>query len=66
MRLLEDAGEGELLRFRAAADPEQAVEVDTDGGGGLRVERVGHVDPGADASDICQTCDEGERQGGAA
>jgi hypothetical protein len=60
------AGEGELLRCWAAADPEKAVEVDTDGGGGLGVERVGHVDPGADASDVCQTRDEGEREGGSA
>jgi hypothetical protein len=52
-----------LLRFGAAADPEQAVEVDADGRGGFGVERVGHVDPGADASDARQTRDErkGER-----
>jgi hypothetical protein len=66
MRLLDDAGEVELLGGGTAADPEKAVEVDTDGGGGLGVERVGHVDPGADASDICQTRDKGERQRGAA
>jgi hypothetical protein len=54
------AGKSELLWFGAAADPEQAIEVDTDGCGGLGVERVGHVDPGADAIVLCQTRDEGE------
>lgn len=49
-----------MLRFGAATDPEQAVEVDADGCGRLGMERVRHVDPGADASDARQTRDEGE------
>ena len=55
-----------MLGWRAAADPEQAVEVDADGGGGFGMERVGDVDPGADAACIGETGDEGKRERGAA
>ena len=55
-----------MLRFGAAANPEQAVEVNADGGGGLGMEVVGHVDPGADAGGLRQTRDERESQRGAA
>lgn len=65
-RIAAKAGEGELLRFGATANPEQAVEVNADGSGGLGMEVVGHVDPGADAGGLCQTRDERESQRGAA
>ena len=54
-----------MLGLRAAADPEEAVEVDADGGSGFGMERVGDVDPGADAACIRETGDEGERERGA-
>lgn len=50
----------------AAADPEQAVEVDADGGSGFGMERVGDVDPGADAACVGEAGDKGERERGAA
>lgn len=55
-----------MLRFGAAADPEEAIKVNTDGCGRLGVKRVRHVDPGADASDTRQTRDERKGERGAA
>jgi hypothetical protein len=54
--------QGELHGFGAAADPEQAVEIDAGSSGRLGVKRVRHVDPGADAVVVCQTREEGEGQ----
>jgi hypothetical protein len=54
-----------LLRLRAAADPKQAVEVDAEGGSGFGMERVGDVDPGADAACVGEASDKGERERGA-
>jgi hypothetical protein len=51
-----------LFCCRAAADPEQAREIYADGCGGFGVQRVRHVDPGADAAGICEAGDEGESQ----
>jgi hypothetical protein len=51
-----------LFGFGAAADPEQAVEVDACSGGGLWVERVRHVDPCTDTVVLCQTREEREGQ----
>jgi hypothetical protein len=56
------ARQGELHGFGAAADPEQAVEVDACSGGGLGVERVRHVDPCTDTVVLCQTREEREGQ----
>jgi hypothetical protein len=64
--ILSETGEGELLGLGAAADPEQAVEVDTDGCGGFGMKSVGDIDPGADATCICEAGDKGERERGAA
>jgi hypothetical protein len=56
------SGEGELFGFGTAADPEEAIEVNAGSSGGLGMERVGHVDPGADAVVLRQTRDEGKGQ----
>lgn len=61
-----EAGESKLLGLRAAADPEQAVEVDADGGSGFGMERVRDVDPGADAACVGEAGDKGKRERGAA
>ena len=54
-----------MLRLRTAADPEQAVEVDADGGSGFGMESVGDVDPGADAACVRESGNERERERGA-
>ena len=55
-----------MFCWRAAADPEQAVEVNADGCGGFGMESVGDIDPGADAACIRETGNEGKRERGAA
>ncbi len=61
-----ETGKGELLGGRSAADPEQAVEIDAAGGSGFGMERVRHIDPGADAAGVRETGNKGERERGAA
>ena len=45
-----------------AADPEEMVEADAAGCGGFGVQRVGCIDPGADAILTRSTGDEGESE----
>jgi len=56
------AGEGELFGWGSAANPEEAVEVDASSGGRLGMERVRHIDPGADAGGLGEAGNKRERE----
>jgi hypothetical protein len=46
-----------------AAHPQQALEIDAGGGGRLRLERIGDIDPGNDMAGACGRCRCGQREG---